>query len=318
MEKWDPTEITKYGYYINENKKLINTSDDINSFALACMQTPPYAYIAMLTIPVSLAPQIILNLYKAASIVPMSSDLLAGITLIASQATVLLGTQKEFFKVIAENIDKNPQAYAVSLLYLAATMCQPIEQEFVLSTSLRLACIQLYYTAINQLLLGDVEKAEKHLLHALAISSKCKESIPSILDYLGLVQFLNKKNFAVYKASVPDNLPVSKKIREMFDIDLKEYKVNKTLLPWEMHIRQERARRIIFDVACTFSKYKLEDLENRCQCPDFEGALAIVLSEINAEVKEGWIYFEEPTLNDHIEKQIESVQNELIGQLKTK
>ena len=315
LKDWSPNSITKYGYYIEENRKNLKTDDDIKNFAMACMNIPPYAYMALLTIPVSVSPGAIFNLYKSASTIPMAPELLAGITLIAANATVLLGTKEQFFNALSEVLPTNIPGYAVPFLYLSVETGKPTDREFPLPSSLRLACIQLYYTALNKLMLGDADKAEDNLLHALSISSKCKETVPSILNYLGLAQFLNKKSFVVYKASVPDKLPVSQQVKDLYDIDLKDYRVNRLFAPWEFHIRQERARRIIFDVANTFSQFKLEELKSKCPCPDFDRVLGEALSDVNFMIDGEWIYFEEPTLSQHIERQIESIQKDLFPKL---
>jgi hypothetical protein len=316
MEHWNPQEIEKYGSFIKENKKLITSEDDVNQITIVAKDIPQHAYIAMLSIPESQNPRAVLKLYETASKLKIPAEYMAGITLTAAKASIEVEMHESFYNSLSELISADTQAYAVPFLFLSATLCKPASEEYPLSPSLRLSCIQTYYTAINKLMLGDAVKAESYLLRALSICSKCKEIIPSVLNYLGLVQFLNKKSFAVFQSSVPDKHSISDEVRELYDIDLEKYNPGETFLPWKDHILKERARRIIFDVACTYSKYKLEELKEKCQCPEFDEALALVVSEVYSEIHDEWIYFDVPTHNVSIEKQINSVQNELFTMLK--
>ena len=318
-EKFDWSHFATLGNYIAHNQPIIlESSTSMKQFFDDSRKDIFLATLALLTIPPTLQPQNVITLYQFVTqkSPKIPEKYFFPITMNYVSALIESGQGSAIKAELKQKAEVQPTVFAAPYQFLCASIGEPDPTEFRLPSTIRHAAIQLFYQALNTLETGQIEEAEKQFLHAWSFTHECKDLRFSVLLYLGLTQFLLGKSYNVYKSIIPDDMVAPTEVEAMFNIDDKNYKVLTTFHPWENYILIERAKRIIIDIARTYSHISRARLAEICSFTDFERALGVAFNYISGEERDGILFFDPPSHTTIIEKEIESVQNDLNEYLK--
>ena len=317
-KNWSFDLFNNYGNYISHNRKGLTNESNIKTFIKDSHKHAVYALLAIFTLSPDQFPADVIEFYQLTCSqfkewnIPIPENLLAPMIMRYAQAAVKQNKAKDLISDFSKYLEKKPDLYVAPYLYLTASLGEPERIEFKISSKVRLASIQLYYLGLNLLELGNIQDAESVFLHSWSLSSKCKEIRIPIITYLGLIQFLLGKSFTVFKSIVPDAIRVPQEIIDLYDIDKTGYNPSATFHPWEKAIFNERAKRIIVDIAHSYTHISREELKSRCPRANFETALSMSFDYISGNENDGILYFDPPTLTTKLQKEIDSVKSELL------
>ena len=133
-------------------------------------------------------------------------------------------------------------------------------------------CLLYYFRGILKMLNDDFDGAEFDLEKSFYLSSVLKEKRQCIIQQLSLVYFLNQKEHDLLNKMLPPYLKPTGIYEKLWDLD-KDYAENEYddfLKYFKDKIKQERIRRIVYDLAIYTKQISLEQFLSKCGVKSIE------------------------------------------------
>lgn len=313
------------GNFISINRTYLAIDKDekkYEKFMKEAMKSPLNALVGIYTISPESAPLAVYQacLYLFNTVRKWPPGYATGVGLRLVQSAKIVGKLKDLYenKTLEELISKDVESFAAPYLFLTATLCKPIDVDYPIPSHYRTAALQMYYSGVNQLLLNHFEKAQKQFTHSLTLSSACKEMKQSIVNYLGIACFLNGASFKVYQTLVPLKCNICKAIKDIFNLKPLDQNKLGSFAPYYAALLNERARRMVVEIASTTSTISYSDLEDLVKPAKLDKVLSATAKDVTFVMKDDIILFDEPSMVGRIEREIEIVNETLMPLVKVK
>lgn len=214
--------------------------------------------------------------------------------------------------IIQDLVQKSPEYFTCALLFLTAQIQRPIEVDPHFTKDIRCYAMSLYYHGINMLLLHKYKDAENSFSHALLFSKGCKDIRTSLIDKLSLASFLNRTPKSVFYSRLNEKYyPVYGCSAEIWEITcpLSTEHFSTFYDVFVDDIMREYSRRVILHFSVNVTKITITKLSEKCSGSNVEEILDELrkLGEIQYEINDGVVIFQDIILTNKIDTQIQEV-----------